>query len=385
MSDTTAVDTLVTEAGIQSYVQNTAFESHAVDKLSGGTANFTYRIHLLEPIDGKSTFIVKYAAPYIASSANTTRMPFSPERQKVEVEALRLAHRLSRSDEHNAITVPRVHLFDEEAHVIIMDDVGEDVVTLKELLINESVPVDILEEMGSALGQFLGHLHGWHERPDVDLSLFAHNELGKTISIYATYSRVVSTLTGKHGIPALSDPLLDVPEEKLETISRVVETRTKEIHASTPSDFMTHGDFWTGNVVVLPRRGADGAIEGLGKMYVLDWELAKTGLPGLDLGQMCAELHLISRFHPHRKDSANTVMQSLLSVYRRTRPTDSALTRVAVSHLGAHLVVWPPRVAWGGRERTREVVQEGVDLLELGWTGSEPSLRESIVGTLMSE
>ncbi|KAG6333445.1 hypothetical protein ID866_5647 [Astraeus odoratus] len=381
MSDTTAIDTLATEAGIQSYLQNTAFEAHAVNRLSGGVTNFTYRIHLVEPIDGKSTFVVKYATPYIAAWPNSTRMPLSLKRQKLEVAALRLAHRMAISDEHNIVTFPRVHLFDEEAHVIIMDDAGKDTITMKELLINESVPVDILEEMGSALGQFLGHLHGWHEHPGIDLSLFTR----KALSVYSTYGRVVPTLKGEDDIPALSDPLLDVSEEKLETISKVVETRTKEIHASTPFDFMTHGDFWTGNVIVSPKRGADGAIEGVKKIYVLDWEAAKTGLPGLDLGQMCAELHLISRFHPHREDSANTVIRSFLSMYRRSRPTDCALTRVAVSHLGAHLVVLTPRFGWGGRERTREVVQEGVDLLELGWTGSEPSLRESVVGALLSD
>jgi len=82
MSSIPTEDTLATESGIQTYLQNTVFASHTVKLLSGGSANFTYRIHLHVPIDGMLTFILKYAAPYVAASATTTaRIPFSPERQ----------------------------------------------------------------------------------------------------------------------------------------------------------------------------------------------------------------------------------------------------------------------------------------------------------------
>ncbi|KAI6161425.1 hypothetical protein EDD17DRAFT_1730836 [Pisolithus thermaeus] len=271
-------------------------------------------------------------------------------------------------------------------HVIITDDAGIDTRTLKEVLINESLPTALLEEMGLALGRFLSHLHGSHERRDVDLSLFANNEVGKTISAWATYGRIISTLTGKDEIPTLSNPLLEIPGEKLAAFSKLVEMRSKEIRSSTAADAMTHGDFWPGNVVVRLRRGVDGKIEALEKLYVLDWEVAKTGLPGLDLGQFCAELYLISRFHPRREESATAVMRSFLSAYRRsTNKVDPTLAGVAVSHIGAHLVTWTPRISWGSREQTRKVVQEGVEMLSLGCAGSTSSLQGSIVEPLLSE
>ncbi|KAI6136439.1 hypothetical protein F5141DRAFT_1074690 [Pisolithus sp. B1] len=222
---------------------------------------------------------------------------------------------------------------------LITDDAGIDTRTLKEVLINESLPTALLEEMGLALGRFLSHLHGSHERRD-----------------------------------------------KLAAFSKLVETRSKEIRSSTAADAMTHGDFWPGNVVVRLRRGVDGKIEALEKLYVLDWEVAKTGLPGLDLGQFCAELYLISRFHPRREESATAVMRSFLSAYRRsTNKVDPTLAGVAVSHIGAHLVTWTPRISWGSREQTRKVVQEGVEMLSLGCAGSTSSLQGSIVEPLLSE
>jgi hypothetical protein len=70
---------LATAAGIQRYLANTHFASDTVVALAGGFSNFTYRIHLSDPCDGKGTFILKYAPPYFAASGGT--IPFATERQ----------------------------------------------------------------------------------------------------------------------------------------------------------------------------------------------------------------------------------------------------------------------------------------------------------------
>lgn len=74
-------DILTTEVGIKTHLQNSAFASHTVNRLYGGYANFTYRIHLHMPVDGKTTFILKYAPSYAAALTDTIPMPFSSERQ----------------------------------------------------------------------------------------------------------------------------------------------------------------------------------------------------------------------------------------------------------------------------------------------------------------
>ena len=267
-----------------------------------------------------------------------------------------------------------------------MDDAGEDCSTLKELLIEESLPKTVAEQIGTALGEFIVGVHTWNKNPDIDLTVFANNQIGKYFTVFATYGRLVSTLTGRDNIPTLSDPLLGISEAEVTTISRLVERRKQAINAASASDPMTHGDLWPGNLMVSLRRGADGSIEGVEKIYVLDWELSKTGLPGLDLGQMCAEVYTLSEFHPAREESARAIIGSFLGAYkeRRGMGEDIELAKTVVGHIGAHLVAWTPRVdSWSGRQKTREVVEKGVDMLILGEEGTELSLRTSIVGPLL--
>jgi len=211
---------------------------------------------------------------------------------------------MSTANVHALVTAPAVRLLDEKEHVLIMDDLGEDSQTLKQLLINESLPNAISEQIGSALGQFISSVHAWHKNTDAELS-----------------GRLEPTLRGQSDLPALADPLLGVPETKLATISKLVERRQQEIQAASASDPMTHGDFWPGNIMVSLRRGIDGDAESVEKLYVLDWEVAKTGLPGLDLGQFCAEIHLLSEFHPARKESADAVIESFLKAYKESTET----------------------------------------------------------------
>lgn len=264
---------------------------------------------------------------------------------------------------------------------MIIEDVGPDTRTLMDMLIDGTLSTSLLEEIGSMLGRFLAHIHEWNKYSDIDLSLFTSNEAGKMILDSIIYGRLVSTLTGEDKIPCLLDSPLDIPEETLGNISKLVETRIKEINSAC--GVMTHNDFWPGNIMVSLRQGESGAIEALDKLYILDWELAMIGLPGLDLGQLCAEFHTIARFHPHREESAKAAIKSFLSAYRQSRVIDPAVARVTVGHIGAHLVAWTSRVTLGGGEQAREAVLEGVELLDLSWTGSESSLLDSIVGPLL--
>ncbi|KAF8140469.1 kinase-like domain-containing protein [Boletus edulis] len=379
------VEDLGTIPGVEAYLQDKPqFAARTVEKLVGGHGNFTYRIYLHRAFAGRQTLVLKYAPPY--APASNGRFPLDQKRQLIEVQALRLAGRLSAANVPAFITVPAVHLFDEEKHVFIMDDAGEDCRTLKELLIEESFPQAVSEQIGRALGEFIIGVHTWNQNPDTDLTLFANSQVGKYLSALITYGRLESTLTGKDDIPTLSDPLLGIPEAKMATISKLVGRRQQEIYATSASDPMTHGDLWPGNLVVSLRRGTDGNIEGVEKLYVLDWELGKTGLPGLDLGQFCAEMYTLSEFYPTRRESTQTIIGSFLGTYgeRRGKGKDIELARIVMSHIGAHLVTWTPRVSsWSGRQKTREVVEKGVEMLVLGEEGTESSLRESIVRPLL--
>lgn len=72
--------------------------------------------------------------------------------QRFEAEALRRIPNIPRPDDDNMVTTPTLRLFDEEAHVMIIDDAGLHTRTLKEILINETLlePPRLEEHRGRA-------------------------------------------------------------------------------------------------------------------------------------------------------------------------------------------------------------------------------------------
>lgn len=137
------------------------------------------------------------------------------------------------------------------------------------------------------------------------------------------------------------------------------------------------GDFWSGNIIItLNENGA------LKRIHVLDWELAKPGLSALDLGQFCAEMDLLRRFHPEYSEAAGKVISTLLETYSGVCQPEIGLARATAVHWGAHLVAWTPRIPWGGKEETRKVVEDGVELLIKGSSGADGWVKDSLVGSL---
>ncbi|EGN91815.1 hypothetical protein SERLA73DRAFT_191958 [Serpula lacrymans var. lacrymans S7.3] len=367
---------LSTAEAVSRYLEGSeSFASHLVTPLSGGFCNFTYRIHLRKPYENRPTLVLKYTSEYIASSA--TKIPLPTVRQVFEAEGLKLAMKLQPAD--SIVSPPQVHYFDEVSHVIIMEDCGEDSITLKQLMINETLPRTLADEIGAALGEFLGRIHDGNKSPNFDLGLLKDYQLGKAISGSLTYGCLISTITGKDNLSALSDPVLPIPQEKLDIISDLAPTKIDAINNA--SEIFTQGDFWPGNIMVSLDR--DAAIPRLKRMYILDWEVAKAGLPGMDVGQMCAELYLLQRCYAHSAEPAAWVLKSFLEVYRRRCAVDVTTAQTAIVHVGAHLVAWTPRIAWGNKEKTRELVEEGIELLVAGSKSDEAWLGTSLIRPLL--
>jgi 5-methylthioribose kinase len=276
------------------------------------------------------------------------------------------------------VTVPTIHHFDDVAHVVIMEDCGVEVVTLKQMMLENPPSLFVANTIGTGLGEFLGRLHAWgHDPQTSNHAFFDQNQQGKMLSGFITYGRLVSTLTGRDDIPALSDPLLDIAQSKLDTISKL---SSEKIHAiNTSHQTLTMGDFWTGNIMVCLNPTGDS----LERVYVVDWEVAKPGLAGLDVGQLCAEMHLLRQFSPACHESATAAMDAFLKAYRDAVGVDLDVARDAAVHVGAHLVAWTPRVPWGGKELTREVVDQGVEYLTEGYAATQEWLRGSFVGPLL--
>ncbi|KAI0275297.1 hypothetical protein BC834DRAFT_852169 [Gloeopeniophorella convolvens] len=64
----TAEFDLTTPDGVLAYLASTPFASTRAEPLSGGTANFIFRLRLRTPHEGRPTLILKHARPYAALS-----------------------------------------------------------------------------------------------------------------------------------------------------------------------------------------------------------------------------------------------------------------------------------------------------------------------------
>jgi hypothetical protein len=56
---------LSTVEGVRAYLTETAFASADIAPLSGGTANYVFRLRLSVPHEGKETLVFKHAKPYV--------------------------------------------------------------------------------------------------------------------------------------------------------------------------------------------------------------------------------------------------------------------------------------------------------------------------------
>ncbi|KAG6874398.1 hypothetical protein C0995_015134 [Termitomyces sp. Mi166 len=368
---------LTTVDGVQSYLTGTSYASHTITSLGGGSGNYTYRIHLIEPVDGQETLVLKHAQPFIRS----TTMAFSLDRQMFEYEAMKRVKAWLPAN--SLVTVPTIHRFDTEQHVLIMEDCGIDILTLKDFMlqIGTDASTSLAEAIGSSLGQFIGGMHEWSRaNPDGILEFFAKNRQASKLSAWATYGRLAQTLKpGEEDvIPA---PLADLPLEVANTDLLLVRKVAEDVSASMLSahDYFVMGDFWPGNIMV----GLDNEKK-LRKLHILDWELAKPGVPGVEIGQLCAEVHLIRRYVPAAEKFASTILDSFLQAYSDQVTPDIQLARHALTHWGTHLVVWTPRVpTWADNKKVRSVVEEGVQLIVTAVNASEETLSRSFVGPLV--
>ncbi|KAF8903648.1 kinase-like domain-containing protein [Mucidula mucida] len=345
---------------VKQYLSEGPFEASDITLLSGGNTNFVYRLCLSVPYEGHRTLVFKHGKAF---SATNETISLELGRQKFEAEAMRWVNTWLPAS--SVATVPKIHLFDEEAHCMIMDDCGEGTMTLKQFILDGRCSPTLSKKVGNALGEFLSHMHTRSKADNNMREMFKTNIWAKKISAWVEFGQLEATLSGKDGLPSLEDPPLEVSNDDFAALAAFASEAEAAIVSAT--EYFVMGDFWPGNIVIK----AEGDV--IERLSIVDWELAKTGLPGHDLGQFCAEAHLIRCFYPPLTEVATVLIDSLLEAYaNHSGPgdltSDSVLFRDMLALRLTHLVIWTPRIPWGSKSKTREVVMEGFRGLKLMWT-----------------
>lgn len=261
-----------------------------------------------------------------------------------------------------AIRIPSLLSYDQEQHVLIMEDAGP-LPSLKAWT-TEDVYNTTCQNIGEALGRFLAHLHNRTAGDQLLLREFNGNETAKNLSGKLYFG----------GLPKAA--------EKFGYTDGFIAEAAKvgEDEVMRRSDVLTIGDFWTGNILVSTPSTQRVDLH----LYVLDFELSKPGTAEFDVGQMSAEMWCLARFRKDARDQSLVLLERFLNSHKARRNVAVDAATVAI-RIGAHLLVIMP-MAWSveaTEEEIRTAAAEGREFIRMGWEKNVKALEESVLWPLL--
>jgi aminoglycoside phosphotransferase (APT) family kinase protein len=359
---------LTTEAGITGYLQLKskagnfpAFLAHvsSVSKVSGGTGNFTFRVHLSGPAPSPSSVILKHSTGYVAS---IPAMAFDIDRWGFERKALEVLPSLA------PVHLPEIFAADDENHVLIMADLNDgsekgqhSVSTLKELILaEEKLEEKLATEIAVLLAQFMKQLHqfGGDDANKKDFE----NPTARQMCVFRTWTRLLPALKEAKAVPANHEQIVD----------EICQLKAADIGTNKTTIVM--GDFWPGNILV--RLTGDRKLD---KIFIVDWELAHLGDPASDLGQFLAEVEIAGEFSKNNEVAAKAILSQFVDEYRSDM-SDIEKRRIGkrtMVYTGAHEVTWIRAARWtSDEELVRKYCKRGAISMMIG-SGRYGTQRES--------
>ncbi|KAI1457119.1 kinase-like domain-containing protein [Annulohypoxylon moriforme] len=346
-------------ASVLETLKGTLYEASSLEVLSGGTANFIYRVTLSKPLeDGTQNVLVKHSEGYIA---NTPDFKLTLSRCLIEVGCLKalsdfpIVGKADESDPYNfTVRTPKFYHFDETNNSQIQEYL-EDGVDLKNYALktyanaNSEITKHQALQLGKALGRWLRAFHNWASQQGELRAVVVKNEELKQLKHFINFSWLLDRVKQFPSILGDAEGIFN---------------EVKEMAAAEMNDEsqlqVIHGDFWSGNIL-LPRtpiqEGEDVP------MFVIDWEMAHIGKPNLDLGQMIAELYELKLY----KDimAGLWMVQGFVSSYGAV--SEDFAFRTAIQ-IGAHLISFGTAVqGWGTQEQVENCACVGRDIIVHAW------------------
>ncbi|ORX98181.1 kinase-like domain-containing protein [Clohesyomyces aquaticus] len=328
---------LTTEDGLREYLNTHAVKYTDVKLLTGGTANYVYRVTLP---DGR-TIIYKHAAPYLSSNNN---FAFDDARMDYEDRALELLPPLLNKELPNSsVHAVGWNSYDRDAKLLCIEDGGDS--NLKAAYADPKLNIP---EIGKEIGEWIAALHRSSTQASFSLTdehdLHANNPIA--VYIYGHSYRGLSQSLPEYGHDAkFGEQILEEFGSRLRTENECV----------------CHGDFWPGNVLVKFKEGGSSV-----DLTVVDWEITRRGNSATDVGQFACEAFLLDRFRGGRGLRA-----SFLRAYAGAREKGatrggSKIGRMWMKRMivqwAVHAAYWTTRVEWTDREGTQKLVDMGVEV-----------------------
>ncbi|CAJ2506030.1 Uu.00g001600.m01.CDS01 [Anthostomella pinea] len=339
-------------------LEDTRFAASALKALSGGSANFIYRADLRTALDdGTREVLIKHSEGYVA---NHPDFKLTVARCRIEEECLKALSKLpivgrESSGGFNFIArTPRFYHFDEQNNTQVQEYLpnSKDLKTYALKAYSDTTPETEKTQcvqLGRALGKWLRNFHTWAA---------SQPELRKTVAV----NREMQQLKNRINFSWLLDRVTQFPSvlsDAQEIFEEVKKMAAAELEDESRLQVI-HGDFWTGNIL-LP----DSPIkEGVDiPMFVIDWEMSQIGVPGLDVGQMIAELYELKLYRSI--EAGLWMVQGFVEGYGIVSEDFAFRTAIQV---GAHLVCFGTSVqGWGPPVQVEVVARTGKEIIVHAW------------------
>ncbi|KAH8724807.1 kinase-like domain-containing protein [Phaeosphaeriaceae sp. PMI808] len=327
---------LTTEHGLRGYLTAEKHEPAALQILTGGTANYVYRVLNHD----NSTIICKHAAPYLQSNSS---FALDPERMDFEAAILAAVPSYEDLTTSNAHAV-QVHSYDSTNKLLRISDGGHQ--NLKEAYTEPTIDI---RDVATNLANWLATLHTTSRTTAIQVPT-----QGKTIG---PDNNTIAVNVYRYSYNNLHAAFAKFNQDS-DLAHRINSTFGSLL--ATDNECLCHGDFWPGNVLV--RINAENAPD----LAIVDWEISRRGTSATDVGQFAAEAFLLDRFRGGRD-----MRRHFLDAYLRARMRGGDggkgvgkewVRRVAV-HWAVHVAFWPTRVEWCDEGETRKLVDIGVEVM----------------------
>ncbi|KAF8696534.1 catalytic domain of ctd-like phosphatase, partial [Rhizoctonia solani] len=343
---------LTTIAGIETYLASTRYAAASIETVSGGHTAFLYRVVLKEPLEtGEKTVIIKHSLGYVAQSlgdaSRARAITLNVERMDFEHEALELVY--SSPGLSKIVHVPRVYSYDQSTHTMVMSDVAPCKVLSAVLLEADD---ELVAKIGHALGEFMGRFHKWSSLPEQDSvrRRFLENETSRDAVLGIRWQLTIAAAK-KFGLER--EWMEDLQQAGLED-------------AKSGGPVICMADFWFDNILV--------STAGDLKIYIVDWETARTARPELDVAHFATAAY--SLVHIHKR---NPLMREFFQAYKEHMNLDKIQLGINAGRDMLSFGVIMPWIRHRDDSVRRPIAQLGVELFEAVRANDQQALRKNPV------
>ncbi|KAI9735703.1 MAG: hypothetical protein M1818_006311 [Claussenomyces sp. TS43310] len=402
MTSLTEVDEQALAQQVLDQLAPTPYACSALNKLSGGTANFLYRGTLTQPLRrpgedtstaAAKTVVIKVSTDFVAVNRD---FPLDITRCIFEESMLHalagFSQTIATPSGHTLVQAPRLYSFDRETHTQILEDFVDatDLTTvLESSSVDHTLPGSSSQSVGHALGSWLRSFHNWASAP-AQRELVAQvgpNKGMRQLKCLITYDSFIEILE-RH------PQVIEGHKDTLEHVKAAMKYEfERPVTEGDEPRGLIHGDFWAGNYefaqnsVLLPDgpwREMQSAQEP-NQLFIIDWENAQFGHRAVDIGGILADFY--ERNHFKGIAASLLAMEGFVEGYG---PLSEKLAYRVAIHAGVHLICWYYR-----RNRNAplpyplpivlDALTLGRDLILKGWAKDKVWLQTTVLASLFAD